>query len=85
VFKKKKEINPSLSLPPQQMQDEQEQFMQPQQYPPILTQQPEPITQKQQFNTKAIIIEAHILEEGKFRYVIDTNYPLRIGECQLTQ
>jgi len=33
----------------------------------------------------AYIVQAAVVEPGVFRYVIDTNYPLAIGDCSVTQ
>ena len=41
--------------------------------------------QKPKMNPEAIIIQAFITEDNTFKYVVETNYPLSLGNCSLTQ
>ena len=71
-------------------QPQVQQYTQPmqsnQQFQPSIQVQPiQPAQiQQQRFQSKAIIIQGALTEEG-YRYVVDTNYPLAVGECQLVQ
>jgi hypothetical protein len=67
---------------PQLYQQSQQIQQQPQQIQPM---QVQPIQQKQQFNAEAIIIQGFITEENTYKYLVETNYPLKLGECSLTQ
>lgn len=97
--KKKVQENPSLVLNPNQIQEENtiaqaytqpiqqsQQFQQSiatQPYQPI--QQIQPIQPVQKPKAEAIIIQGFITENNTFKYVVETNYPLSLGDCSLTQ
>jgi hypothetical protein len=54
-----------------------------------MQQQNQPIQQntqipyRQQFQKQAKIIKAEINEDGEYYYIVVTNYPLRVDNCQL--
>ena len=71
---------------PQQLQPvlPAQEIQQPAQEQPVQVQQPvQQPTQETQ--PTAYIVQAVITEQGLFRYVIDANYPLILGNCILTQ
>jgi len=58
----------------------------PQQVPQQPVQQvQQPAQPVQQTQPTAYVVQAAAMESGVFRYVIDTNYPLAIGNCIITQ
>lgn len=43
----------------------------------------QPQQQFQQFQRKGLIIKGEMSEEGEFTYIIQTNYPLSLGNCDI--
>ena len=55
--------------------------------PLAIPQQPvqQPVQQQQQLKPEAVIIQTYITEDQTYRYLVETNYPLNLGVCQLVQ
>ncbi len=95
--KKKQEESVSQSIvidPTQQPQlPGQEQYTQQIPQAPVqepMQQQTQASVQQQtqqpaQVVPEAVIIQGFITEEGTYKYVVETNYPLAIGHCKITQ
>lgn len=106
-FKKKKEENYTMTLPPDFGQDNYEQgdlignaFNQQVQQPNIPQQNTplqapnnqylpsimnRPVRQAPQFQPLSRILTSGMLDQGEYIYVVATNYPLNLGDCQLLQ
>jgi len=83
-----------------QEQNNQQQYVQPIQNQPIqnqqVTQQINPVQQVQpipikeevkepEFVPVAVIVQGTITENDTFKYLVETNYPLCLGVCELRQ
>jgi hypothetical protein len=71
-------MQPVQQMQPMQMQQPMQQIQQPVQY--VQRQQMQP-----RFIPTAKIVKSEETENGEFVYVVLTNYPLGLGDCQLTQ
>ena len=91
MFGKKEKVNVPNELPPlppimspdQQIAQQFQQFqpMQPV-YQPVYQQAPQ-IQQVQLPQKKAVIIKGETNEPNEYFYVVQTNYPLALGVCDL--
>jgi len=71
-----------MQQPQQQPVQQQPQSVQPVQSVQQQVQQPAQVEQQQPY---AYVKQIQVSEPGVFHIVIETNYPLAIGYCQLTQ
>jgi len=69
------------------MQPQQEQYQQPvqQQRQPVAQPQPVQPQVQQQPQRLGYIKQAVVTEQGIFQYIIETNYALAVGECNVIQ
>ena len=73
---RKKEANVSvINTRPEQQETEQ--------YPPVEQEYPPVEQPRNEFKFIALITEAIMESEGIYKYVVETNYPLSIGNCKL--
>jgi len=82
VFGKKQEQQiqqPSMVIDPNQQQVQQPLALPQIQQPvePVPVEQPQKVKQ----HPKALITQGSLLEDGNYRYVVETNYPLAIDSC----
>ena len=84
-FQQPVQQQPVPQISQEQVQQAIQQNLQPIQQVPQLgyQQQIQPIQQAPQ--RIACVVQGAIVEPGAYRYVIDTNYPLAIGNCEIAQ
>jgi hypothetical protein len=81
MFKKKEQPANVLIAPPQDYQSEDMVSQQYQQQP--YQQQVQP--PRRMNNKQARILKAEVSENQTFIYIVETNYPLALGDCSLEQ